>query len=333
MMSITKEKYSFANIWVLGTGLGIFLMILVGGYTRLMQAGLSIVDWRPVTGIIPPLSPESWQLEWLKYQTSPEFMQGIVGDFGTFKKLFLIEYIHRLLARALGLWIICGTVYQTISRTWPIWLVRSGYVWCFFLILQGWMGWHMVKSGLIHDPHVSPYRLAVHLWVALGLLSLVWFAWHRLNNQKLKLYAPNSIQISRILIGITITYGALVAGHKAGLIYNTFPLMEGFIIAPDAWYNKPLWANIFSNPTCVQAIHRCLAWMSLISIAATYYNQKTKESLIWLALASFQATLGAITILSAAALHPALTHQAFGVVLWLWGLKVQPKNCLSQRSC
>lgn len=316
------------HIWVLGIAVGIALMIVVGGYTRLTHAGLSLVDWKPVVGVIPPLSTEAWQAEWLRYQAFPEFQTGVVTNFVLFKKLFWIEYAHRLLGRILGLWLVIGFVCGVVARTWPVWLTRKGLAWCIGIAFQGWMGWYMVQSGLVNNPQVSPYRLAIHLWIALILLTSVGRAYKRLRGCEISSWrAPWYVHASRVMVGLTLTFGALVAGHKAGLIYNTFPLMEGLWMPSDAWFYTPVWINIWSNPTCVQALHRYLALLTLLLISYTCLQLRTKQAFIWCILAYSQAGLGIVTLLTHVHLHPALTHQACGVALWLWGMLMISNPC------
>lgn len=306
------------RIWVGGLALGILAMIAVGGYTRLTHAGLALVDWKPIVGALPPLSVEAWHAEWLRYQEFPEFKSGVVTDFSLFQKLFWIEYAHRLLGRLVGLWALMGWAWGMMSHKWPAWLKHKSWQWCLGLALQGWMGWYMVQSGLIHNPQVSPFRLALHLWVALVLLVSVARSYSRLRYQLWQWQAPWYIQITRFLIGITLTYGALVAGHKAGLIYNTFPLMEGHVIPPDAMFYQPIWINALTNPACIQALHRYLAFLTLLLVSYSTWKVQTPRIRAWCALAYTQASLGIVTLLTSLHLHSALIHQMGGVFLWVW---------------
>lgn len=315
-----------SRIWVFGLGIGIMLMIVLGGYTRLTHAGLSLVDWKPVMGFIPPLSNADWQSEWLRYQAFPEFQQGVVTDFTLFQKLFWIEYAHRLLGRLVGLWLLGGLAWGIVMHRYPRWLTRKGVFWALGIAFQGWMGWYMVQSGLIHNPQVSPYRLTIHLWIALILLTSVAATYQNLRHINPVQKMPWHAVTAQIMVGLTLTFGGLVAGHKAGLIYNTFPLMEGHWIPSDAWFYEPIWINLWSNPVCVQALHRYMALLTLILITYNAFQLRTKNAWIWCTIAYTQGGLGVATLLTQVSLHPALTHQACGIMLWLWGwLMMRPR--------
>ena len=245
-------------------------MVVLGGITRLTGSGLSIVEWKPLVGILPPLSASDWLIEFSKYQQSPEFLKvNFDMTLGDFKSIFWLEYLHRLWGRVLGLLLLIPTLFILIKRQhlnlWPylalLWILGLG---------QALMGWLMVKSGLYHDPHVSPYRLAVHLLLSFTLFGIsLWMT--------LKLFQP-SLQLHRqgfsekaykkltrlcllaiVCVLLTAFMGALVAGLKAGLLYNTFPLMGNDFFPPELLTHSPWWKDFFENPVTVQFIHRSLA--------------------------------------------------------------------------
>lgn len=248
-------------------------LVMLGGATRLTESGLSIVDWKPVTGVLPPMGDAAWQAEFQRYQDSPQYAKVNHGmDLAEFKLIFWYEYAHRLLARLLGLvfalpllvfWL-RGMIPQRLR--WPL-------VGILFLgAAQGYMGWFMVKSGLVDIPRVSHYRLAAHLSLALMIYaSMFWLAlrtlWPpRTSGKSLgKLFG-----FLLALVVVTIVFGAFVAGLRAGLMYNTFPLMNGHLIPPGMGAFQPLWLNALENPVTVQFIHRCLALTTLAVVAGLW---------------------------------------------------------------
>lgn len=323
----------------------VFMMIGLGGYTRLSGAGLSIVVWQPVIGIFPPLSENTWQTVFEQYQLSPEFQQVNFGmTLAEFKIIYFIEYLHRLWGRAIGLVLLIPTLYA-LFKARPL-LPKLGLIWVLGG-LQGLMGWYMVKSGLINDPMVSPYRLMIHLILALGILGVILHTIFRLRsdnkstgNKKNQLL----LTILLLLISVTICYGALTAGFHAGLIYNTYPDMNGKLLPDEVFYYAPWWYDLIANPATIQFIHRILALTTLtfglyvsMTLWSQAYSMKLRHIGMMIGLAlSLQVALGIFTLVLHVPILLAVFHQVwavitFSTILWAYFLcKYSPT--LSQSS-
>ncbi|MDQ7029244.1 MAG: COX15/CtaA family protein [Ardenticatenia bacterium] len=246
----------------------VMLMVVVGGYVRLARAGLSIVEWNVITGIIPPIGEEAWQQEFAKYQQSPEYQQVNVGmTLAEYKRIYYIEYVHRLLARITGLIVVVPFLYflwrGSIARA------QAGVYAAIVMLfgLQGTVGWLMVKSGLLDRPAVSHVRLTIHLLLALLILALtLWTALNRFYYAHELVPVRVDSGLSRfilIVLGalvVQIAYGGFVAGLKAGYVSNTWPLMFGRWVPPKLFsVVQPWWLNLIETPVTVQFIHRWLA--------------------------------------------------------------------------
>jgi len=307
--------------WLDLTCILILLMVLVGGVTRLTGSGLSMVTWEPILGAIPPRSAAEWQLRFEQYQAHPEFqIRNRTMTLPEFKAIYFWEYLHRLLGRMIGLIYALPLAWFFIRR-----IARGKLAGLLFLGLllgglQGVVGWWMVKSGLDKNPYVSPFRLAIHLGLALSLMSYLW--WIRLSvSNYLRASAPMPLRRNALaflaLLCIQILYGALTAGLHAGLIYNTFPLMMGHVIPPGFLHMQPMWINFLENATTVQWIHRALAFLVLalalhigwhgMPIAVTPMQRKAIRTIIWLTLLQF--ALGVSTLLFRVPVWLAVSHQ------------------------
>jgi cytochrome c oxidase assembly protein subunit 15 len=305
-------------------------MIILGGYTRLSQSGLSIVEWAPIKGTILPLSQQSWNIEFNKYQQSPEYQKINYGmSLEEFKQIFVVEYSHRLLGRLIGLAFLLPFLYFLFKRNFS---KTDIYYYSFILILiasQGGIGWIMVKSGLIDNPHVSQYRLTLHLIMACFIMILItWKIVPGINKDNQHGY------VSLILVLLQIASGGFVAGLKAGLVYNTFPLMDGKIIPDGLFLIQPWYKNIFENIVMVQFIHRILATINLINLLAYSYKlfnlDHAKKIAILLAVTiTIQFSLGIITLILQVPMFWALLHQAVAIILLLIivaSLKIRDSN-------
>jgi len=261
-------------------------MVVVGGITRLTGSGLSITKWDVVTGTIPPLSETDWQEEFDHYRASPQFRE-INSHFGIeeFKDIYWWEYIHRLLGRLIGLVFIVPFIWFVVTKK-----MNSTLIWKSLLLfalggLQGFLGWYMVKSGLVDIPSVSHFRLALHLitaFITFGLTFL--FAFELIHTEKfylkgwqMKFY--NFTFIIFLLTILQIVYGAFVAGMKAGYIYNTWPLMGDKLIADSFFYSLSHdgWLALVNNMSGVQVVHRYLAYVLLIAVAGLYMYAKQHQ--------------------------------------------------------
>ncbi len=313
----------------------VFSMVIIGGLTRLTGSGLSIVEWKPITGILPPLSLEGWLHEFGKYQQSPEFQKiNATMTLVEFQSIFWLEYVHRLVGRLLGLILFIPTLLMIFKKyrrdLWPylalLWLLGAA---------QGLMGWIMVKSGLVHDPHVSPYRLAAHLllgfaifgvalWITLSLYQDHFCLERKGYSQKALKDLKKLSLLALFLVVFTAFWGALVAGTKAGLLYNTFPLMGGHLIPHEFLKGAPLWQDLLENPVSVQFLHRVAALTTTLFCGWLWWYQRTlfiprnlSHAFMGVALAALiQVSLGIATLLLRVPLSLAILHQGFAFMLF-----------------
>lgn len=313
----------------------VYAMVVLGGVTRLTGSGLSMVEWDPIMGWIPPFTEQAWTDAYEKYRLTPEY-QKINQGFGLegFKNIFWLEYLHRVLGRLIGLvffvpflyFLVRGYIRGSLIPKTAAMFVLGG--------LQGLMGWYMVKSGLVDNPHVSPYRLTAHLLLAIAIYSyMLWVA------LDLLMTAPSAREpavpgILRrktyFLTGfavLTIASGGFVAGLKAGFAYNTFPLMGGKLI-PDGYLTlSPWYLNLFENVAAVQFNHRLLAIALVLAVIGLWFMARRRELPRQLAIgmhallgvALLQVTLGISTLLMQVPIPLAAMHQA-GAVLVLTAL-------------
>lgn len=311
-------KNKSISLWILSCIAIIYSIVIVGGYTRLSNSGLSIVEWAPISGTIPPLTDSAWDLEFSKYQQSPEYQKINYGmEMGEFKRIFLVEYVHRLLGRILGIVFLLPFLYFIFTKKLESKDIKYFSIVLGLIGLQGGVGWFMVKSGLIDNPHVSQYRLALHLIMAcIILIMLTWKVVPGKNKNSKYGY------FSLALLLLQIISGAFVAGLKAGLVYNTFPLMDGDLIPDGLFLMQPWHLNIFENITMVQFIHRVLGIANLINLLIycyrTFHLDQTKKIAIILAsIIILQFTLGIFTLVLQAPLILALLHQAIAIILMM----------------
>lgn len=321
------------GLWLLACCGVLLALVMLGGATRLTESGLSIVDWRPVTGVLPPIGDVQWQAEFDKYRQSPQYVkvnQGMALD--DFKLIFWYEYGHRLLARFLGLVFALPLLWFWLRGMIPSQLKRPLVGVLALGALQGWMGWYMVSSGLVDIPRVSHYRLAAHLSLALAIFgAMFWIAVRTLWPAR-----PGAAPRARAgwwllaLAALTILWGAFVAGLRAGYMFNTFPTMGGHWIPPGMGTFEPAWLNLIENPVAVQFIHRLLA-LSLVGCVLALWWRGRREAdpalrtaQHWLlAAVLLQATLGISTLLLHVPVWLGTLHQGGAVVLLsalLWWL-------------
>lgn len=296
-------------------------IVVVGGITRLTGSGLSITEWKPIMGTIPPLTEAHWNEAFDKYKQIPQYkVLNSSMTLGEFKWIFFWEYIHRLLARAIGLVFGVGILWnwRRVDAHWRRRLVVG------FLLggLQGVVGWIMVASGLEDLVYVSHYRLALHLLLALFVFSyLLWLFLNRVLGEaqvSVALRRP-VLRLWTWLLVLQILYGAFVAGLKAGLRYNEFPLMGGSLFPPDGFLLEPALLNWIANPSTVQFVHRMLAWSLLVWAVVVFVRlQRARESKWILHPTLLQFGLGVMTILLATPVWAGAVHQ-FGAVVLLTG--------------
>jgi len=312
-------------------------MVLLGGATRLTNSGLSITEWRPITGALPPLSDAAWASEYGKYQQIPEFSAEHPSmDLAGFKFIYFMEWSHRQLGRLIGLVYFVPLVLFLWRGKIPRGK-RGRFIAILLMIgVQGAIGWWMVASGLVHGRvDVSQYRLAVHLGTAFFILALLLWTWldNRQNwpTRPSKSKLQNRVKVLFILVFLQVLAGALVAGTHAGLTYNTWPLMDGGLVPSGYFAHNPVWINMFENVASIQFNHRMLGYaVFLMAIWVLHGAAKSKDLVVrrsvnLLLLAIFvQIALGIITLLYVVPLKLALLHQAGAIGVFLlaaWTLR------------
>ncbi len=293
------------------------LMVVVGGATRLTHSGLSMTQWKPLH-ILPPFTENDWEIEFNLYKQSPEYVHVNKGmALQEFKTIYWWEYGHRLLGRIVGILVLLPLFF--LFKHLPGWL--RGRIGIVFALggLQGIIGWWMVKSGLKAGPAVSHIRLCIHLVMAFIILSILAISLWRFQSKEFNKLNPKNL-VLLVLISLTIIYGAYVAGLKAGLMYNTFPLMEGQWI-PSEWnFYHPLWKNFMNNPAMVQWLHRVIALITLSYSLFLWVKYGNVYRLLGIKLV-IQVLLGISTLLLMVPLSVALIHQAWAMVVWLVALR------------
>ena len=332
-----KVARSGIRVWLAAIFLLVAAMIVVGGLTRLTDSGLSITEWKPISGAIPPLDDAAWAAEFDKYKASPEFqLQNSAMDLAAFKSIFWWEWGHRQLGRVVGLVWALGFVGFLVARRIP-----SGWTGRLLALgvlggAQGAIGWWMVSSGLTGAMvDVASYRLAVHLGLAFAILGLI--AWYVLLLGRSETDLMQARRVGeRKLFGLTtglmhfaflqILLGALVAGIDAGRGFPTWPDMNGQFFPADAFYvpGRPVWAAFFENPGLVQFNHRMAGYLLLaFGVVVWLRGRKSAHAVTRgafhavLAMLVAQAVLGIVTALMAAHVHVAITHQIGAVILWV----------------
>ncbi len=305
-------------LWLKVIAFMIFMMVIVGGATRLTNSGLSITEWQPLLGAIPPWTNEDWQVAFQKYQQLPQYkLQNIGMDLAAFKFIYWWEWSHRLLGRAIGVvfllpFLAFALTLRLQRRLWPKLLVL-------FVLggLQGALGWYMVKSGLVDRVDVSQYRLAAHLTLAVALFAAVLWVFFSLSRRH-KLTADLDAWVSLILLGMIfaqIAMGGFVAGLDAGQGYNTWPKMDGQWLPVGLDVINPLWRNLFENALTVQFTHRVLAY-AIFVIAVWHALRSFSLPAMLLAYAVFtQAALGILTLLMYVPIGLGLVHQAGALIV------------------
>lgn len=325
-------------LWLFICSLTVFAILVVGGVTRLTHSGLSIVEWKPLVGVIPPLNQAEWDETFDKYKQTPEYQKvNHRMSLDEFKGIFFWEYLHRVLGRLIGVIFFLPFAWFLLRRKLDRTLIPK--LLGIFVLggLQGAMGWYMVKSGLVDDPRVSQYRLTAHLSLAfLIFISITWVAlglWseraRETSDAVLKKLQRAGVWLS-LLVAYMVVTGGFVAGIRAGKAYNTFPLMNGDLLPPESFIIEPWYLNFFNNMALVQFDHRLGAWLLAflvpwfwLKVRAADVSARARQaaSLLLLALA-VQIALGITTLLLAVPVGFGAAHQGgsmvvFGILLWL----------------
>ena len=327
------------SIWLLIVAAMIVAMVVVGGITRLTNSGLSITQWKPVSGVIPPLTLAEWQNEFDHYKQIPEYRLRNAGmTLEGFKAIFFWEYVHRLLGRLIGVVFALPLLWFALRRAIP-----RGYGWRLVAILalgglQGVIGWWMVASGLAVRADVSHIRLAIHLSTALVLLAAI--VWTSADLRTLAAYPlSRPARLPRIavaalgLLGVQIVFGALTAGLDAGYAFASWPLMGDALFPADAPMIAPAWRNAVDNPIVVQFIHRWFAFVAAGGLAALAWRARhaaPRAAVAIAGLVGLQICLGIATLLSGVALPIAVAHQANAALLLI--AAVAAANGVGQRA-
>jgi cytochrome c oxidase assembly protein subunit 15 len=323
-----KTQNKAIMIWLLIFASIVAFLVVFGGFTRLTRSGLSIVEWNPIRGTVPPMAQHDWEAEFAKYQQTPEYIK-INTDMtlDEYKYIFYIEWFHRVVARFAGLFYAIPVFYFLFRKAIPFKEFGIYFVMGMLFIGQAFMGWFMVASGLVDRPAVSHFRLTAHLLLALTLFSLaIWTATgHKYGfhdrSKKAKWSLPTKLAVfSFVILIIQITYGGMTAGLKAGHVSDTWPLMFGKWIPPNLFNS---WINLFETPQTIVFFHRWFAWLGVILVPLViYYVRKQNypadiiKGLWWLfGVVALQITLGVLTILSYVNITIALIHQANAIVL------------------
>jgi cytochrome c oxidase assembly protein subunit 15 len=304
--------------WLIVVAAMIFLMIVLGAFTRLTESGLSMVEWKPVTGWLPPLGEPAWQAELQKYLSSPQGRL-VNRDFNVddFKQIFWLEYLHRLWGRLIGLAVALPLVWFWLRGRLPSWLKPRLFALLVLGGLQGALGWAMVASGLVERPSVSHWRLAAHLLLAIALYTYTVWLVLELGGATRRDDAKTRREATGLFAGVLVVmfFGALMAGLRAGTAHSTFPTMSGYWIPPGLFDLSPWWINPFENGTTVQFIHRWLATFLVLGVLALAIRTWRPETLAAGGMALVQLGLGIATILTGVDIPIAAAHQAGAVLL------------------
>lgn len=323
--------------WLAVCAAMVVAMVVVGGVTRLTHSGLSIVEWQPIVGTLPPLTQADWLTLFDKYKATPEYQNVNLGmSLEAFQHIFWWEYIHRLLGRTIGVVFLLPFLRFALRRELPRALV--GRLVAMFVLgaAQGGMGWYMVKSGLVDNPRVSPYRLAAHLGLAFAIFgAMLWTGLDLVGNGGPRRRPPSSLYRAAsalaALVFVMVLSGGFVAGTHAGFVYNTFPLMGGHLLPEGLFALRPWWRNLFENLVLVQFDHRLIATVLSVAIPVLVLRVRAstdsaprarKAATALLAALVVQLTLGIATLLLFVPVTLAATHQAgavllFATALWL----------------
>jgi len=326
-LNIFHDPLRAVRRWLFCAAAMIFATLIIGGATRLTESGLSIVEWKPVTGVLPPLSDSDWQSEFTKYQAIPQYRELNRGmSLDAFKTIFWWEWSHRLMARLTGAVFLLPFLYflwrgaippRLRMRLWTIFGAGAAL---------GAVGWWMVSSGLTQGVSVSQYRLAFHLTLATTIYAaILWTAGQLVPQPTAQI--PTRLRITAAVIGglllLQIYLGALVAGLDAGLVFNTWPLIDGaFVPSPERlWFIQPAWRNLFENTLTVQFDHRMVAYtiwvLALLhAIDAWRSRHAMRGALVLAAAVTLQAMLGIVTLLHQAPIPLALPHQILAIIVF-----------------
>lgn len=324
-----------ATAWVFSTALAVALMVAIGGYTRLTGSGLSITEWAPIQGALPPLGEAAWAEAFAKYQASPEYQKVNTGmSFEAFQRIFYVEWGHRFVGRLVGLWVLFPLMFLAWRGELPRWAAKRMVILFVAGGVQAAMGWIMVKSGLVDAPHVNPVKLTLHLLIAFGIFVGLLWTWLALRAARAATGAPSGAasappppglsRFSRVfvvLVFVVIASGGLMAGTKGGWVFADFPTMNGEWWPTMAFRDG--WRSPMHDPVSAHALHRALA-LSLVAIGVGFFaatrrlppGAPLRVGATWVLVAlAVQLSLGVATVMTHVALPIALTHQLGGLAV------------------
>ncbi|HEX8010648.1 MAG TPA: COX15/CtaA family protein [Casimicrobiaceae bacterium] len=324
--------------WLLVCSALVFAIVVVGGVTRLTHSGLSITEWQPIVGTLPPLTAAQWSETFAKYQATPEYNQVNRGmTLDAFKGIFWWEYFHRLLGRAIGAVFLLPLLWFVARRAIPAGLAPKLFGIFGLGALQGALGWYMVQSGLIDDPRVSQLRLTAHLGLAFAIFAAMLWAALSLLRERSATHRAGAAPLRRFayalaaLVFVMVLTGGLVAGIRAGFAYNTFPLMNGRLVPAEILRLEPWYLNLFNNMATVQFDHRLIAWALAFLVPLFWWRVRSSPSApaparsganLLLALLALQVGLGISTLLLVVPLPLAAAHQAGAMLVFAAALNV-----------
>ena len=329
MEIILRKEYSkFINYWLISLLLFIGLIVIVGGLTRLTDSGLSITTWDVVKGILPPITKNQWIEAFNLYKQIPQYyLLNENMTMNEFKIIYYWEYIHRILGRILGLLFLIPFLFIYLKKILTKKYNQNFFVLFLLILLQGTVGWYMVKSGLVENTTVSHYRLAIHLNLAFILFSAIF--WYFLNiklkENKFFFNLSTNYLVTKIfifLVFLQITFGAFTSGLDAGQIYQTWPLMNNYIFPDDLSSSSIFSMQIFNEPSFIQFVHRKLAYVIFIYVLVMSFfvflkkeKYKYNSTYFLLIMIFIQLILGIYTLLSGANILVASLHQISTIFL------------------
>jgi len=334
-MFVNSDNYiKYLKLWLITLFSLIVLMVAVGGLTRLTDSGLSITAWELFTGILPPINIIEWNFYFSEYKKIPEYQNINYGmSLEEFKVIFYWEYAHRLLARFVGLFTLVPLLFFSLYFKTTSYYSNK-YYWLFFLVcLQGFIGWYMVSSGLIENNDVSHFRLSIHLSLALFILCLIF--WYILDIYKIERFDKKISNLLLLfilkLIVVQIILGAFLSGLDGGLIYNSWPDMNGSFLPNDVGYNDLINTQLLNNPSIIQFLHRVTAYFLLFLIIILNFliiknNHGTKNIILFDLAILIQIFLGIVTLLSGVEIKYASLHQLGSIFVLTSYLVILYKN-------
>ena len=331
---MSKKKYIIK--WLDISLFVLCFMVVVGGVTRLTDSGLSITDWKPIMGAIPPLSLSEWEESFDKYKKYPEYkMYNSSMSLEDYKSIFLWEYLHRMLGRIIGLLFIIPFSFFCFKKYLDKEYMKKFLLLLLLGIMQAFMGWYMVKSGLVDSPDISHFRLALHLLLAFIIIAYTYkirlfLAYDKKNKINNYTYYNIFVNVILLIFFVQVVYGAFSAAVKAGHFWNTYPFINGYYIPPESFKMKPFWLNLLYDDKSFQLIHRNLGILLVGVISFFCYQIKENVNKINFQIIQYfmlticcQFILGVLTLISKTGLILALFHQFLALILLLLIIKVK----------